>query len=202
MATGQPSRFMSVLVTLTLFLGLIGLPTASAAGVLRASVPTISGLAKVGSKVIALPGIWGPAPVTLKYQWLRSGLAIAGATASTYTETAADLGRTLSVRVTGSKMGYTTAVRTSKTTTIVAPGTLTAPVPLISGIAKVGAKLSCPSWHLGTGTGDVEIPVAPLRPAHCRCHDLHIYGNGVRRGEGHLYKGHRLQCRLCNGRED
>jgi hypothetical protein len=43
----------------------------------------VTGTAKVGYRLIAVPGTWGPAPVTLKYQWYRSGVAILGVTAAT-----------------------------------------------------------------------------------------------------------------------
>ena len=45
-----------------------------------AGAPTIKGKAKVGKTLTALPGTWGPAPVTFTYQWLRNGKPIAGAT--------------------------------------------------------------------------------------------------------------------------
>ncbi|HEX9086161.1 MAG TPA: carboxypeptidase regulatory-like domain-containing protein, partial [Arthrobacter sp.] len=111
-------------------------------GTLTAPVPTITGTAKVGQKLTANPGVWGPAPVTLAYQWFRSGVAITGATAATYTATSADLAKTITVRVTGSKAGFTTAAKTSAATVAVAVGTLTAPVPTITGTAKVGQKLT------------------------------------------------------------
>jgi len=113
-----------------------------AAGTLTAPTPTITGTAKVGYTLTASPGTWGPAPVTLAYQWFRSGVAITGATASTYVQTSADLGKTMTVRVTGSKTGYTTVAKTSAATVAVVAGTLTAPTPTITGTAKVGYRLT------------------------------------------------------------
>ncbi|MDQ0866456.1 hypothetical protein QF036_004037 [Arthrobacter globiformis] len=113
-----------------------------AVGTLTATVPRITGTAKVGYTLTAVPGIWGPAPVTLKYQWKANGVAITGATASTYKPAAAVIGKTISVTVTGSKAGYTTAARTSALTARVAVGTLTAPVPVISGAVRVGSALT------------------------------------------------------------
>lgn len=104
-------------------------------------LPTITGTAKLGSKLTAVPGVWGPAPVTLAYQWYHSHIAISGATAATYTPGAADVGRTITVKVTGSKTGYTTASRTSLGTKV-AKGSLTASVPTITGTAKVGSRLT------------------------------------------------------------
>lgn len=59
---------------------------------------------------------WGPAPVTLTYQWKANGVAITGAPASTYKPVAGDAGKTLTVTVTGSKAGYTTFYKTSGVT--------------------------------------------------------------------------------------
>ncbi|OFI38547.1 hypothetical protein BIU82_04300 [Arthrobacter sp. SW1] len=115
---------------------------AVAAGTLTAPAPTITGTKKVGYRLTANAGTWGPAPVTLAYQWFRSGVAITGATASTYTLTASDLGKTMTVRVTGSKAGYTTVAKTSAATTAVVAGTLTAPTPTITGTKKVGYTLT------------------------------------------------------------
>ncbi|WP_230118948.1 carboxypeptidase regulatory-like domain-containing protein [Arthrobacter sp. Bi83] len=110
--------------------------------VLTAPVPKVTGTAKVGSTLTATPGTWGPAPVTLKYQWKANGVAITGATASTYKLAATDLGKTVTVSVTGAKAGYTTAVKTSTATAKVAIGTLAAPTPGVSGTAKVGYTLT------------------------------------------------------------
>ncbi|MDR6414011.1 carboxypeptidase regulatory-like domain-containing protein [Pseudarthrobacter sulfonivorans] len=110
--------------------------------VLTAPAPTITGTAKVGSLLTAVPGTWGPSPVTLAYQWKASGIAITGATASTYKPVAADTGKTITVTVTGTKAGYTTAAKTSVATAAVARGTLTAPAPTITGTAKVGSLLT------------------------------------------------------------
>ena len=44
---------------------------------------------------------------------------IIGATAATYVLTSSDVGKTITVRVTGSKTGYTTAAKTSAATKVV-----------------------------------------------------------------------------------
>lgn len=66
----------------------------------------ISGDWSVGNTLTADPGMWGPAPVKLTYQWMRDFEPIPGATALSYTVTAADIGHAVSLRVTGSKVGY------------------------------------------------------------------------------------------------
>ncbi|RNL48290.1 metallophosphoesterase, partial [Arthrobacter oryzae] len=85
---------------------------------LTAPVPTITGTARAGSTLTAVPGIWGPAPVTLTYQWKANGVTILGATAATYKPVAAQAGKTLTVTVSGTKTGYTTKTKTSTATAI------------------------------------------------------------------------------------
>ena len=81
--------------------------------------PAVSGPAKVGRTLTVHPGDWQPAPVTLSYQWYRSGEAIDGATEADYTLVDADQGHRLSAQVTGTKDGYATASEMSKPTQIV-----------------------------------------------------------------------------------
>ena len=96
-------------------------PVEVKSGVLSATpVPTISGTAKVGKTLTAVPGTWAPATVKLSYQWLRDGAAIKGATSSTYTLVKADKGARLTVKVKGSKSGFTSVSKTSKETAKVA----------------------------------------------------------------------------------
>ncbi len=75
--------------------------------------PTVSGLLGVGETLTVDPGTWDPAPDNLSYQWSRSSTPIAGATSNTYTITAEDLERSLSVTVTATKVGYEPTERTS-----------------------------------------------------------------------------------------
>jgi hypothetical protein len=87
---------------------------------LTAPVPTITGTARVGSTLTAVPGTWGPAPVALAYQWRANGVVIIGATAATYKPVTAAVGKALTVTVTGTKTGYTTTAKTSTATAAVA----------------------------------------------------------------------------------
>lgn len=110
---------------------------------LRSSAPTIKGTVEVGHKLTATAGSWGPGSVTLRYQWYRNGSRIGGATASSYSVTIADAGSKLSVRVTGSKLRYTTTARTSKQTATVPLLKLTkSPTPTLSGKAAIGHTLT------------------------------------------------------------
>jgi hypothetical protein len=119
------------------------------AGTLTTAAPTISGSPKVGVTLTAVPGSWGPAPVKLAYQWYRSGKAISGATKATYVPAATDKAKKLTVKVTGTKAGFTTVTRASSSTKKVAAGTLVAPVPTIKGTARVGTVLTAAAGSWG-----------------------------------------------------
>ena len=104
------------------------------------ATPKISGTATFGKKLTAKPGTWTK-KAKLAYQWNRNGIAISGATKSTYKAAVADVGTKLTVEVTGSLAGYTSTSKTSAAATIKA-AKLTTKTPKISGTAKVGKKLT------------------------------------------------------------
>jgi hypothetical protein len=54
--------------------------------------PAITGTTTVGSTLTCSSGTWSGAPTGYAYQWLRDGVAIAGAAASTYLLVSDDLG--------------------------------------------------------------------------------------------------------------
>jgi len=113
--------------------------------------PTVSGTAQVGATLTAAPGAWAPAPSAFAYRWWANGVAVAGETSATYTVRAADLRKRITVTVTGSLAGYTTAAKTSVATAAVvaapvapvAQPFVAAPVPTIAGApAVVGGLLT------------------------------------------------------------
>ncbi len=65
------------------------------------TLPVVSGTPALGRVLLCVPGLWTgkPAP-TFSYQWLRSGVPIAGANATSYTVQSADVGNSLSCQVT------------------------------------------------------------------------------------------------------
>jgi hypothetical protein len=102
-----------------------------------APIPTVSGTAEVGRRLTAHAGTWAPGGIALSYRWLRNGHAIAGAMHSTYLLQRADAGARISVRVTGTKLAYNRASRTSAAVPVTR--ILTAPRPTITGTASKGA---------------------------------------------------------------
>lgn len=66
-------------------------------------LPAITGTVTVGQTLSLSSGTWTDSP-TYTYAWLRSGVAIAGATASTYIITRSDIGNPLVGRVTATNI--------------------------------------------------------------------------------------------------
>ena len=107
-----------------------------------------------GEHPTALPRTWSPGS-KLSYQWYRSGSTISGATAATYRLGASDVGTRITVRVTATKPGYLTLMKTSSPTAAVASGTLRGTAPKVSGTQKVG--------HTITATTGTWTPGSTLR---------------------------------------
>ena len=100
--------------------------------------PTITGTAAVTSVLTANVSTNVIAPA-LTYQWLREGMSIAGASGATYTLTANDVNKRISVKVTATKPGYTTVTATSAKTAAVSAATLVFGTPAaITGTLSLG----------------------------------------------------------------
>jgi hypothetical protein len=111
-------------------------------GVLGKGKVSISGKAEFGETLTANPGNWTPGSVSLSYQWYRSGKKISGAKDSRYTLTSADIGKTVKVKVTGSKPGFSTKSVTSKATKkVIAKKIAFTAKPMVQGTAQVGYTL-------------------------------------------------------------
>jgi hypothetical protein len=70
------------------------------ATVVNTVAPVISGLLPEGSLLTTTNGTWLGTPTTFTYQWNRNGGALGGATASTYTTVAGDVGQSITCTVT------------------------------------------------------------------------------------------------------
>ncbi|MDN4171913.1 Ig-like domain repeat protein [Nocardioides sp. SOB77] len=139
----------------------VEIPLQNLPGAVKSPVATkavaVPATAKVGTLVAATPPVWdeNATDVVTTYQWLRAGAPIAGATTATYTPTAEDLGKALSVRATGTRdKAPEPTVSTSSAVTVAQGDAPTATVqPAVQGVAEVGETLAVrpPTWS-GTGT--------------------------------------------------
>ncbi len=105
-------KVISTLDGRTLKTQTVAAPAKVAVGTLQTGTPTMTGTAKVGTVLTAAPGSWTKGTV-FKYRWLRNGVVISDAYASTYKVRTADRNARITVRVTGTLLGYTTASRDS-----------------------------------------------------------------------------------------
>ncbi|WP_449277056.1 sunset domain-containing protein [Leucobacter sp. GX24907] len=112
----------------------------------------IPATATVGQTLKAETQGWQPAGVELSYEWLRNGALIPDAIKITYKLQASDLGKKISVRVTGTHPGYAERTVVSAQTKAIAAGVLKTATPKVSGKAIVGqtVKASAGSWTAGT----------------------------------------------------
>lgn len=96
-------------------------PTIStpAAAPVNIFVPAIAGIAKVGDPLAAWSGQWSGSP-TVAYQWKADGTNIAGATELIYTPVAGDVGKELTVTVTGTNAAGTASATSAPTAAVVA----------------------------------------------------------------------------------
>jgi len=81
--------------------------------------PKIAGSAAEGKLLTASAGSWKPGEPAITYRWLRNGLAIPGATKQTYALGSADVGRTVTVSVSGRAEGFIPASKKSSATPVV-----------------------------------------------------------------------------------
>jgi len=119
------------------------------------SPPTISGTAQQGQRLSASTGAWsGTAPFAYVYQWRRcdtgggSCADIAGASATTYTLAAADLGTTIRVAVTASNSAGSSVSSSIQTPTVTAAGSVGFRDQSFSGagVAPTGSKPESKLW--------------------------------------------------------
>lgn len=83
--------------------------------------PSITGTARVGFTLTAANGTWTgkPAPA-LTRQWKAAGVAIVGATGATYVPVVADIGKTITVTVTGNSSAGQASATSAATAAVIA----------------------------------------------------------------------------------
>ena len=108
----------------------------------KTRAPTISGTAKVGKTLKAHVKAWSPKTTLRTYQWYRNGVLIEGATHSSYKLVGLDYRKKITVKVTGTRSGYTPTSRTSKATKSVKATTQPRGTVRVVGTLRVGQTVS------------------------------------------------------------
>lgn len=128
-----------------------------AKGVFTSSAPpSVSGTPQVGVQLSASAGTWAPA-ATYAYQWFAGGAPVDGATDSTFTPTATQLGDRVRVKVTVSADGYRTVALKTDPSAAVVPGQFRVDAPpTIAGTPQVDHPLTA-SAGMWTPAGSVKL---------------------------------------------
>lgn len=123
--------------------------------------PTIAGTAKVGSTLTGTPATFAGPPDSITNRWFANGVPIEGAVgaASTYTLTAAEVGKTITFRSTATRVED--AVSLESTSTPVGPVAAPDPPPAIASTTAVAASAST---YGAAGTATVTVGNAGGRP--------------------------------------
>jgi hypothetical protein len=136
----------------------------AASAPVNTAAPTVSGAARDGATLTADRGTWtGTAPITYGHQWRRCDAAgagcanIAGATATTYTLTSADVGATIRVAVSATNAAGSTSAVSTQTAPVAAAAPANTAAPTIPGSARDGATLTAAP---GTWTGTPPLTYA------------------------------------------
>ena len=126
-------------------------------------LPTISGMAQVGETLTAdtsdIADEDGLTNVSYSYQWLAANVEIAGATNSTYTLTASDQGKTITVKVSFTDDADNEETLSSAATTAVAarPNTPATGLPTIGGTAQVDETLTADTSAIADADGLTDV---------------------------------------------
>ncbi|HEY2644571.1 MAG TPA: hypothetical protein VGI56_12530 [Galbitalea sp.] len=130
-------------------------------GTPHAGTFAVTGSRNVGQVLTVHDVGTGWTPVNPTQQWYRNGIKIAGQTATTYTQTIADLGQHVDVKVTEAAAGYTSVTKGTATTAKTGyPLFATVPVPgpssasntvSIAGQAQYGYTLTALAGSWGPG---------------------------------------------------
>ncbi|MEJ2406167.1 MAG: FG-GAP-like repeat-containing protein [Candidatus Thiodiazotropha sp.] len=120
-------------------------------------LPVISGTPRVGSALNASNGTWTDADgdsLSYTYQWLSNGVAIAGATAASYTPGAAQAHTDISVRVTADDAHGGSVSATSAATALGNTAPVNTAAPTVSGVATVGNTVTANTGSWADADGD------------------------------------------------
>ena len=214
LASTDVGKTVRAIVTATNANGSVSATSAATAAIatgppVSTTAPAVTGTAKSGQTLTTANGTWsGTATITYTRQWKRCNSAgasctnISGATATTYTLAASDVGFTVKATWTATNsLGSATAdTPLSAVVTVAAPVNTAAPA--ITGTAKDGQTLTSTT---GTWTGSATITYTrqwkrcdtggSQLHQHLRRHRHHLPGRQLRPRSDHQGDGHRGQQR-------
>ena len=130
--------------------------------------PGVSGPARLGATVTALPGAWAPANPTFAYAWQSSAnggttwTGIVGATQSTYTLKQSDVGNIVRVIITATNVDGTTTATSPASATVAQP-----PQNLVAPAAPSGTLMD--TYTLTADHGTWDTPGVTYAYAWLRC---------------------------------
>ena len=142
---------------------------ATAGGALQAtSQPSITGTPAYGSTLTVAAGTWSQPKPDFKYQWLRTGAPIAGATSSSYALTPEDAGKDLSVTVLAFKAGFGDGAATAPSVFIAKVQSTTTSTLSTTSVkrgktVKVGVTVSIPGVSSPSGALKIQDGVKTLK---------------------------------------
>jgi Carboxypeptidase regulatory-like domain len=132
------------------------------------AAPTLTGTPALGQTLTCSTGTWANSPTSFSYAWLRSGVPIAGQTASKYVVQAVDQGHTISCQVTAGNGGGSYTI-----------------TGLASGSYKVafyseqeGGTNYLDQFYNGKGTETEATPVAVTVPAATEGVNAELHAGG------------------------
>ena len=165
---------LRVLALASMIFSLLPMASASAAGPVAVTAPTISGTLAVGQALAASPGSWTPTPASYTYQWwsctsqaIGSCSLISGATSSTYSLGLNDGGNFFYVQVTALSAGGGTTANSAITGRVLTQPTVVI-APTITGSVLVGTTLTLSS---GTWSGATS-PIYAYQWQRCSSTEL------------------------------
>jgi P2-related tail formation protein len=104
----------------------------------NSTLPSVSGTTEEGQVLTASNGSWSNSPTSYSYQWARCNTSgescanISGATSSSYTLAAGDVGHKLRVEVTATNAGGSGSATSEPTAVVVPPAPVSSVLPVIS----------------------------------------------------------------------
>jgi len=116
----------------------IAVLAAEPTAVVNNTLPVVSGTPRVGQTLTATAGTWTPTPTSVGFQWYADGVPIAGATGSSLTLGAAQVGARITVAATAHAAGFVDATAVSAQVGPVAQGSVMVTVKTKPKKIKVG----------------------------------------------------------------